>query len=90
MDTRSDFPSDQMTTDQRINAAIRQAVEQQGTTRTELGRRLGYPHSSWARKMADGPMHQRYSVDEVVRIAAALGLTVNDLVYGRPVFSNED
>lgn len=92
MDARNENPAAvELTTDQRINVAIRAAAPKRGITVTELHRHLGIPYSSWQRKISDRPgYHQKYSADEVVRIAAALGLTANDLVYGSPVLGSTE
>lgn len=92
MTTRNAEPGSQISqTDLTVNQNLRTLVERQGTTLTELGRRLQIPQSSWYRKISDNPkLHQRYGLDEVVRIAAALGVTVNDLAYSAgPVVSSE-
>ena len=73
------------TDDQRINRSIRIAVDLKGTTLAELGRQLMYPNTTWVRKTSDQPeKHQRYTAEDLVRIAKALGLSTDEVVSGNP------
>lgn len=72
-------------TDRKINAAIRRILDHTGETAQALGRRLDIPAASWARKISNRPgYHQRWTADEVARIARAIGVTPNDLYSGAP------
>jgi hypothetical protein len=73
-------------TDLNINIAVRAAAAHRGLTMAELGRELMYPNASWFRKISDDPdVHQRYTADDLVRIARGLGLSTDDLVSGNPI-----
>jgi len=87
MTSENDTPDGgEPTVDERINRALRAAVEHRGDTLSAFGRRLDIPASTWARKISDRPSyHQSYRADEVERIAHALGLTPNDLYSGNPI-----
>lgn len=79
------------TVDARINRAIRIALDHRGDTLAAFGRRLDIPASTWARKTSDRPgMHQAWKAEEVARVAAALGLTPNDLFSGQPMLTRWD
>lgn len=85
----STTPAADETVDARINRAIRRAIDHRGESLASFGRRMDLPHSTWRRKLSDDPrIHQRYTAEEVARIAAALGLTPNDLYSGQPMLGS--
>lgn len=64
------------TTEARIRAVIRQTWESQGLTQTQVADASQIPRSTFDR-LIDGIGH--FKLDQIERIAAALGVTVTDL-----------
>lgn len=60
--------------------AINAILDEQGVTKTELARRLGWERMTLVRRLAPGKYSTDLSVPELEAIAAALGVPVTALL----------
>lgn len=65
-------------TNEAAVAAILAEMERQGVTQVDLARDANVPRATLQRRLAGSP----FSIDELERVAQALGVEVSELVKG--------